>query len=1311
MNDALDPLTFPLTGTRLIEASAGTGKTFTLALLYVRLVLGHGDAHSAFLRPLTPPQILVVTFTDAATKALRERIRALLVAAAQCFEHDQTATEALASLLALRETYPPSQWPECAQRLRLAAQWMDEAMISTIHAWCYRMLQEHAFDTRGLFTRELVTDQTELLAEVVRDYWRVHFYPLPAAQAALMLRVAKSPEELQKKLRVWLARREMPLAYQGQPLICHSLAEAFAKVEALQQLEQQARDVWRADQANLEAQLRKLREHLNGNKHGSANPDKFDQLLAKIADWAAGGAAPSQLPNFAQGAFKFNQKAKIQTEIVHPAFQALAAWQQCTEQPPLTAYVLAQAAHWVAQTLDERQQTRAEMGFDDLLRELDAALVRSAATAPAATRSRLAAIIRTQFPVALIDEFQDTDPLQYRIFNHIYGVAENDPHTALILIGDPKQAIYGFRGADIHTYLAARAATAGRHYRLGVNYRSTSAIIDACHRLFAPAEQQSRGAFRCKTDADTNPIPLQAVTASERSHPRLMLDGADAVALTFWTLDGAEDQPVNPSTYREQMAAATASQLVTWFAQAAEGKAGFFDGEVFQPLRGQDIAILVHTGAEAQVMREALAARRIHSVYLSDRESVFQTEEAQDVRYWLRAVAEPTDDRLVRTALGTNTLALPLEHLLQLQQDELAWETQIEQFRGYQLLWQQQGVLTMLRQLLHDFALPARLLNQPNGERILTNLLHLSEWLQQSATAIDGEQALIWHLTAHLDSSGDEFIQRLESDAELVKVITIHKAKGLEYPLVLLPFICHWKTVDGRTQQVLYRDGACTQLEIAGKEVFEQAWEAADEARLSEDVRLIYVAVTRARNALMLGVAPLKSGQSAQPQLEKSALGYLLNGGQPFANAREIWAALAALKGNCPQIRIQPAPAPTARQFIPPPSAQLVAARIAAFSPPPRWWIASYSSLKTITAAEPETPLQNKVLEEAQELPMPTTLASVARGSVSSELRQLHDFPGGTRSGTFLHGILEWAAECETRAADGQLLMGFAAAAASAPARLDMLKTRCTLHGFTDWIVPLEHWLGAFLNQAWQLEMPSTALVSLNPPSPKSPPAPLFQRGEEEKSPFFRKEHEKPPFSKGGLGGFVSAEALGGFDENGRFSLRDLAPAAVQVEMEFWLESHGVKTTALDHLVQKHCQPGQPRPPLASNQLNGMLKGFIDLLFVHAGRYYVVDWKSNRLGTDDAAYTREAMQAAMLHHRYDLQAVLYVLALHRLLKARLPNYDYDRDVGGAIYVFLRGAAAASQGLLMDKPPRQLIEAIDELFAGAAHHFENAINPR
>ncbi len=209
-----------------------------------------------------------------------------------------------------------------------------------------------------------------------------------------------------------------------------------------------------------------------------------------------------------------------------------------------------------------------------------------------------------------------------------------------------------------------------------------------------------------------------------------------------------------------------------------------------------------------------------------------------------------------------------------------------------------------------------------------------------------------------------------------------------------------------------------------------------------------------------------------------------------------------------------------------------------------------------------------------------------------------------------------------------------------------MLGRRCNLRGLTSWIEPLNDWLGDLLTRRWSL-------------------------------------HGLP-------------DAQG---HTPTLALRDLPPRQVQVELEFWLESRRVDTARIDRLVQAQVLPGQPRPGLEGMQLNGMLKGFIDLVFEHDGRYYVVDWKSNWLGADDAAYTEPAMREAILHARYDLQYVLYLLALHRQLVARLPGYDYDRHIGGALYVFLRGGYGASQGLYMDKPPRQLIETLDRLFAG------------
>ncbi|MCF8004158.1 MAG: exodeoxyribonuclease V subunit beta [Chromatiaceae bacterium] len=1417
----IDLLRFPLHGNRLIEASAGTGKTYTLALLYVRLVLGHGSNGCAFARPLMPPEILVLTFTDAATKELRERIRLRLVEAAELFEraHENAAQRGEDDALrALCASYVPEHWPQCARRLRQAAEWMDEAMIATIHGWCQRMLQEHAFATRGLFQRELVTDQSDLVAEVLRDYWRIHFYPLPAEQAVCIQAILSSPAALQERLGQWLGRRDAGLSYRGQPLRCDTLAEPLAaqcrwKLEAdaiaaecavidaeRDRLEALAREQWRADRAAIEAHLRELRPHLKGTQHASTRLEDFEQLLAAIAAWAEQGvAAPGKLKNFAQGAFAFKKAAPIQAVHAHPAFAALAAWQSANQakpalpeppEPSLEASVLAHAADWVAQELPRRLRTRAEMGFDDLLRELDTALrpASHSAAEPSPGQDRgqaqaqaqaeqLAATIRGQFPVALIDEFQDTDPIQYRIFASIYGaepgaepgfdtgagpsagpfseqvVAER---TALVMIGDPKQAIYSFRGADIDAYLEARRATAGRHYSLGCNFRSTEAVVNACNRLFSYADSHPRGAFRFRETSESggqvnakaaakmrveNPIPYLEVSAKGRDE-QLIIDGEPAPAMTFWRLDSG-DAPISSGDYRAQMAEAAASEILRWLQQARQGRCGFETDQGHRPLRPKDIAILVRTGTEAAVMREALAARRINSVYLSDRDSVFETEEAGDLLHWLRACAEPTDEGLVRAALGTNTLGLPLQTLAGLQQDELAWEAEIERFRAYRQTWQRQGVLAMLRQLMHEADLPARLLARGHGERILTNLLHLAEWLQQAAMALDGEQALIRHLSTHLEQRGDEFILRLESDAELVQVITIHKSKGLEYPLVLLPFICSWRSVDGHSKQVTYRMSDASRdasgnasgesatagqvaraavspgvsppsryLEVAGHKLFKAAWVAADDERLSEDMRLLYVALTRARHAVMLGMAALKSGNAKQPQLERSAIGYVLGGGASFPSPQAVWEALAQLKGDCDAMTIIPAPAIQSGRLAAVSEAALEPARVPSHAHFTPWWISSYSALsqgagapkadalpRTLEEAATDTAAQETTREEGmlREV-VPMTLSLVARsahgagtnlalppdpasksgseaksGSASAPApapapastlnaldvdagRQdrthqpgglLHGFPRGSRYGTFLHGLLEWAAMQQWQHQDGTHYQGYAAAVQASTERRDMLARRCALRGLADWIDPLDRWLQACLTQR----------LTLSGLSEQPSAAPCL-------------------------------------------ALQDLSGQQIQVEMEFWIESIQVETRVLDALVQAHCRPGEPRPELRAQGFNGMLKGFIDLVFEHQGRYYLLDWKSNWLGPDDSAYTSEAMTAAVLEHRYDLQYALYLLALHRLLRARLPGYDYDRHVGGAIYAFLRGTQAPSQGLYTDKPPRALIDALDQLFAGA-----------
>ncbi|MFT4190039.1 MAG: UvrD-helicase domain-containing protein, partial [Comamonas sp.] len=599
----LDPLTLPLHGSRLIEASAGTGKTYTIASLYLRLILGHGG-EAAFARPLTPPEILVVTFTEAATQELRERIRARLAQAAGRFDDwaGQAGTDPVADpadpigdtgdalLDGLRRAYAPAQWPACARRLRLAAEWMDEAAVSTIHGWCYRMLREHAFDSGSLFELTLISDEQELLAQAVRDYWRRSFYGLPAAAAARVLACFKGPDALAEVLRPLLARREARFTAQGQALtevpevgVLLAGAEQWAQDE--QQLEARARQIWHDDAPALRDLLVALRPDLSAVRFPEKKTDAdFDAWLAALAHWAAAGEAAEGLrpERLATGRLKLNGKKPVPE---HPVWDALAALEAHRQQPPdLAPGLTLHALREVARLLAQAKQRRAELGFDDLLVRLDDAL----ATPPGG--ARLAAAIRQRFPVALIDEFQDTDPLQYRIFERIYAPppdltdatdgedapAEPTPTpVAWLMIGDPKQAIYSFRGADIHTYLRARAATTGRHHTLGTNHRSTAAMVGAVNHAFSQAEHHPAGAFRFARPGHGNPVPFVPVAARGRAEA-LEIDGQPAAALTAWLLRGErDDAPVGMTTYRREMAERSASAIARWLAPAAAGRSGF----------------------------------------------------------------------------------------------------------------------------------------------------------------------------------------------------------------------------------------------------------------------------------------------------------------------------------------------------------------------------------------------------------------------------------------------------------------------------------------------------------------------------------------------------------------------------------------------------------------------------------------------------------------------------------------------------------------------------------------------------------------
>jgi len=1282
----LNPTTFPLTGSRLIEASAGTGKTFTISLLYLRLVLGHRAPDNRNARALTPPEILVSTFTEAAVAELRDRIRDRLQQAARLFSGNLTADEVDEPLRQLHAEFDAAERRHGGFLLHRAAEWMDEAAIFTIHGFCQRMLREHAFNSRALFEQELITDIDPVVSEAIRDFWRIHGYALAAddpQQATRFADIIDPPTRLKGKIRTLISRDDSPLAI-GEHSYHHSselpspeqlLSPLRDAGRALDNAEQVARASWRKHQDALHTLWLELREGLNGNSHREAKTeDGFRQWLAGVDAWATGEA---DLDDRVLAKLVEPKLKKGWTPPEHPVFAALhelrearGALKAGTDaiRPQLQAF----AALWIRERVADLLDQRRAMGFEDMLLQMR----RAVDPERNPTADAMIGAIRQQYPVALIDEFQDTDPLQYGIFSAIYPLGadsdEND-ETAIVLIGDPKQAIYSFRGADIHSYLTARRATEGRHATLLRNFRSTQAMVDAVNRVFTLADKQPGGAFRFPDDGTHNPVPFAAVDANGRDDrllDRREAEERELPALTVWTTPAEEEWTATDFT--EELARRSAGEISDLLNAGQSGECGFAPSDdnagIATGIQPRDIAVLVRSGDQGQMMRQALAAFGVPAVFLSEKSSIFQSSEAADMLIWLQALAEPGRSARIRLALSTLSVALPLAELEAMLRDETAFDEICNAFHDWHLVWRAQGVLAAIMRLLHHFSIPARLLapveggssgGLSSGERRLTNLLHLAEWLQQVDHDVDGEAAVIQRLhLAVTEGEGEQEI-RLEQDSDMVRIVTIHSAKGLQYPVVFLPFAA----LIGRDNSSQAKSGrsrsngpaAPTRRHRHGRNVWdmlpdEHATDRAERESISEEIRLLYVALTRAEYACYLCAGPVRI-QTKEFNPGKTAFGQFL-GFQPGAtcDASEFQAVLSAWDKH-PSIAVRGVPErrdPAGHRYQPPappplnPSRQ---PRFAAFSP---WQIGSFSAIKATAEAQaapianpwPETPREELRLEIGDEaLAEPgavepsTGLTAASSGQLdllSASAHGLHDLPRGAHVGTLLHDLLEMAAD-----------RGFDTIADMTAARALVDNSR-----HPGWqalpeagravVANLIHDL---LNQRWTLGNPTNGL-----------------------------------------------------------RLRDLSQ--YQAEMEFWFASQQAPTAEIDRLIGQYIAPGRPRPVLADRHLNGMLKGFIDLTFAHEGRYYILDWKSNWLGPDDGAYTAEALTDAMLEARYELQYVLYLVALHRHLRDRLPDYDYDRHIGGALYIFLRGIHASdSHGLYFDRPPRTLIETLDRLFAG------------
>ena len=840
-----------LKGVNLIEASAGTGKTYAIAMLVLRFVVEQGIAID---------KVLVVTFTKVATEELKDRVRSRLAEAKRAV--DGHAGDSDGAVIDWLDNL--GMEPELVkQRLALALLNIDQAGIFTIHGFCQRVLREHALESGQLFDAELTDDLALIKQACADDFWRRQIYNRSVWEAAVLTADYKTPDQL-------LASVDFIADH----------VSIYPPVEnldtALNELQRSA-DIAKTE---LERCAKSLMEHFADQKFKSIYTDTFELHYCSLMNWLE--EHTTQIPGpeafalltgngikDALNGTKFKAN-KTQTSEQRKAgylaelkintgpFDALA-----TAVKKITLILRRTLLETLRVELDKQLQQLNVMSFDNLITRLAEAL-------QGENGMLLIAELQQRFEVALIDEFQDTDDSQWFIFSSVFAA----PSQYLYLIGDPKQAIYKFRGADIYSYLDAQKQ-AEHKFTLDKNWRSHPQLVDAVNALF-----QKEQAFLLEDLAFHDVEPAKSASDGE-----LHFAGQAIAPMMLWQLPQSDSKTGYWRPDRKEAAEAIRIAVVNEVVDLLTNDYTLQpDNRALQP---KDIAILVRTNSQARDYQAALRNAGVPSV-INSTESVFAAQEAADLYMLLQAIASPGDIGLLKQALTLNWFDLDGQTFYQLINNETAIDSWMSRFLSYYQDWQQTGLLAMMQRLLAQEKIRTSVSKTPMAERQLTNLYHLIELVQQAAVDehLGINKTLDWLRTAIIkadrNKSGAENQQlRLESDDDTVKIVTMHRSKGLEYSVVFCP--CLWQRNNRlNSEKSLLKCHVPTQehqsngrmIVDLGSEDFERHRAQALKEELAEDLRVFYVAVTRAKYRCYIAWADARFEKTANDSAMAGLLGF-----------------------------------------------------------------------------------------------------------------------------------------------------------------------------------------------------------------------------------------------------------------------------------------------------------------------------------------------------------------------------------------------------------------------------------------------------
>ncbi len=1265
-----DAFQAPLDADLLIEASAGTGKTYALTTLVARLIVEEGRGID---------ELLVVTFTVAAAGELRAGVRRALHAAGKAAAGAGARDRGDDQASQLRASWRRANVTDHEARGRLvrALRDIDRATITTIHGFCQQALNEFALPAGIPFSFEVNGDGALAVGDGVRDFWRRRMVGEPIA----LLEYAKA--------RGFVPGEDTRAFLPGEST-ADWVARQHARPQEIRGVPGNLGDDPRSGSGRSGREPEAVERNAGNTAATASAPSKREEWLEALRAaeraWADGGRAEF-LKVVHQHKWKKNKRPdqhiatlvpaldSRNAEDLAPDFAGRCGRERLTpllfknDPPPDDAPIFdlfelvgekgeAYGQAWLAgqrrQLLEDVRKTLRHNAWVDRRLSFDALLVELHRALDGERGPELARRIRARYPIGLIDEFQDTDRLQAEIFRRIYAGDGNPANGRLFVVGDPKQSIYRFRGADVFAYLEAqdRLGASREPLRLEQNYRSTPGLIHAVCKLFSRPRPFVLPQFT-----------FELSQPAHRKRAELKVEGERGSApFQFVLIPKRPGEKRNKSDLTGLAARQAASEIARLIALGADGRAVLVsaNGSKEEPLTGGDIAVLVRTGAQGKEVAEALRTLEIDSVELGT-DNIFDSAEADALHRLLRALcldgSEYNATPLLRGALAADLFDLDMHKLAGLRDDDDAWDHWRGRAREWTGVWQQQGIATLMRHILFgdEPDCSANLLRYPDGPRRLTNYLHLSDLLHEAETrSRPSRHGLVdWFRQSRSDSRpNDETAQlRLESDENLVKIVTVHRAKGLEFPIVFYPFA--WdgrgpKSGGQREPTVNYYDDNAE----PGTPVLDLSPSDAGYARerveeRADELRLLYVALTRAKYRTITTWAPdggsehapmawlLHGRDHALPDEPAEALAdhakYVKSLG-PDEWLQEVGDFVArdpsALSAR--EIDVEAPEAPASPEPAKPAETEELAARELGRELKRIRQRTSYSALSTETS--PREPVRDRDEVDLIE-PVEATVPEGPDTDVSPEEAgpSIFSLPAGGRTGRCLHEVFE-------------RLLG----SPEPPALEEACRDALAHYGF---------------GQEWLPVARSLIANALD--------TPLIRPGE----------------------------------AGGVFRLSDLEAALAEVE--FHLPLPALRRPDLGRCLKEHGYAHR----LAEDddaKIEGFLHGYIDLVACHEGRWYVIDYKSNRLGPDLPAYSAPALAETMREHGYHLQYLLYLTALHRLLRLRLPGYDYERHVGGAFYLFLRGMRpnAPGSGVFRDRPSRACIEALDACLGGGRDERAN-----